>query len=49
MSDLTLLVIGFGIFASCMLATIGMVIGTSQAPDPEQSESVTLNPKGKSE
>lgn len=49
MSDLTLLVIGFGIFASCMLATIGMAIGTSQPPDTAKSESVTSNPKGKNE
>lgn len=33
MSDLALLIIGFGIFASCLLATIGMAIGTSQPPD----------------
>lgn len=41
MSDLTLLVIGFGIFSSCMLATIGMAIGTSQPPDHSKSKSVT--------
>lgn len=35
MTDLALFMIGFGIFATCLLATIGMVIGTSQPNDSE--------------
>ena len=39
MSDLALLVIGFGIFSSCLLVTIGMAIGSSQPPDRDVSRS----------
>ncbi|MGZ0174227.1 MAG: hypothetical protein ACKVHE_32380 [Planctomycetales bacterium] len=39
MTDTALFVIGFGIFATCLLGTIGMAIGTSQPPDREVGQS----------
>jgi hypothetical protein len=45
MSDLALLVIGFGIFSSCMLATIGLAIGSSQPTDPDVSHSGPEQPE----
>ncbi len=39
MTDLALFTIGFGIFATCMLATIGIAIGTSQPKDSDVAQS----------
>lgn len=39
MTDLALFTIGFGIFATCMLATIGIAIGTAQPDDSELTQS----------
>ncbi|NQV29184.1 MAG: hypothetical protein HQ518_32930 [Rhodopirellula sp.] len=45
MTETALFVIGFGIFGTCLLATVGMAIGTSQPQDSEVSRSGPDHPE----